>query len=144
MKSFLKYLKSAVVLTVLMLVVCGLAYPAALTGIGQAVFPHQANGSLVTAEGEKTTDSDKAVGSAIVGQDFSGDARYFQGRVSGVNYYRVRVFSSDSSCLLSAIIDWVNISFAWFSSLWTCPISVSLPRTVRINDMPVLYMSIFK
>ena len=86
MKSFLKYLKSAVMLTVLMLVVCGLAYPAALTGIGQAVFPHQANGSLVTAEGEKTTESDKAIGSAIVGQDFSGDARYFQGRVSGVNY----------------------------------------------------------
>lgn len=86
MKSFLKYVKSAVILTVLMLIVCGLAYPAALTGLGQAIFPHQANGSLVTAEGEKTTDSDKAVGSAIVGQDFSDDARYFQGRVSGVNY----------------------------------------------------------
>lgn len=86
MKSFLKYLKSAVILTVLMLVVCGLAYPAALTGLGQLVFPYQANGSLITAEGEKTDDPEKAVGSAIVGQDFSGDPRYFQCRVSGVNY----------------------------------------------------------
>lgn len=86
MKTFLKYLKSAAILTVLMLVVCGLAYPAALTGLGQLIFPHQANGSLITAEGEKTTDPEEAVGSAIVGQDFSGDLRYFQGRVSGVNY----------------------------------------------------------
>ena len=56
MKSFLKYVRCAAVLTVLMLVVCGLAYPAALTGLGQAFFAHQANGSLITAEGEKTTD----------------------------------------------------------------------------------------
>ena len=50
------------------------------------MFPHQANGSLITAEGEKTDDPEKAVGSAIVGQDFSGDPRYFQCRVSGVDY----------------------------------------------------------
>lgn len=86
MKSFLKYFKSALVLTVLMLILCGFAYPAALTGLGQFIFPHQANGSLITAEGEKTDDPENAVGSAIVGQDFSGDSRYFQCRISGVNY----------------------------------------------------------
>lgn len=86
MRSFLKYFKSALVLTVFMLILCGFAYPAALTGLGQFLFPHQANGSLITAEGEKTTEPEKAAGSAIVGQDFSGDLRYFQGRVSGVNY----------------------------------------------------------
>ena len=41
---------------------------------------------MITAEGEKTADPEKAVGSAIVGQDFSGDQGYFQCRVSGVNY----------------------------------------------------------
>ena len=86
MKSFLKYFKSALVLTVLMLILCGFAYPAALTGLGQLIFPHQANGSLITAEGEKTDDPENAVGSAIVGQDFSGDSRYFQCRIYGVNY----------------------------------------------------------
>lgn len=86
MKSFLKYFKSALVLTVLMLILCGFAYPAALTGLGQLIFPHQANGSLITAEGEKTDDPENAVGSAIVGQDFSGDSGYFQCRISGVNY----------------------------------------------------------
>lgn len=86
MKSFLKYFRSALALTVLMLILCGFAYPAALTGLGQLIFPHQANGSLITAEGEKTDDPENAVGSAIVGQDFSGDSRYFQCRISGVNY----------------------------------------------------------
>lgn len=86
MKSFFKYFKSALILTVLMLILCGFAYPAALTGLGQLIFPHQANGSLITAEGEKTTEPEEAIGSAIVGQDFSRNPRYFQGRVSGVNY----------------------------------------------------------
>lgn len=86
MKSFFKYFKSALILTVLMLILCGFAYPAVLTGLGQLIFPHQANGSLITAEGEKTTEPEEAIGSAIVGQDFSGNPRYFQGRVSGVNY----------------------------------------------------------
>lgn len=86
MKSFFKYFKSALILTVLMLILCGFAYPAALTGLGQLIFPNQANGSLITAEGEKTTEPEEAIGSAIVGQDFSGNPRYFQGRVSGVNY----------------------------------------------------------
>ena len=86
MKTFLTYLKSAGALTAVMLILCGLAYPAALTGLGQAIFPHQANGSLLTAHGEKTADPKEAAGSAVVGQDFSGDERYFQCRVSGVNY----------------------------------------------------------
>lgn len=86
MKSFLSYLKGAVILTVLMLVICGLAYPAVLTGLGQVIFPNQANGSLITADGEKTKNPEEAVGSAIVGQDFSGDLRYFQSRVSSVGY----------------------------------------------------------
>ena len=86
MRSFLRYFKSALVLTVFMLILCGFAYPAALTGLGQFMFPHQANGSLITAEGEKTTEPEEAIGSAIVGQDSSGNPKYFQGRVSGVNY----------------------------------------------------------
>ena len=86
MKTFLKYLRSGLILTVAMLIICGLAYPALMTGLGQAIFPNQAHGSMITAAGERTEDPEKAVGSAIVGQDFSGDARYFQARISSVNY----------------------------------------------------------
>ena len=78
MKNFGKYIKRAIVITVALFVICGVAYPFLLTGIGQAVFPKQANGSIVKAEGE-------AVGSEVVGQKFEGD-KYFHGRVSVVDY----------------------------------------------------------
>ena len=59
----------------------GVAYPLAVFGIGQLVAPWQANGSLVTATGEHTTDPDEAVGSAILGQVVEDDA-LFQNRPS--------------------------------------------------------------
>jgi len=63
-----------VVFTVLTFVLGGLLYPAVTTFLAGAVFPAQANGSLITTGG-------KVVGSALVGQAFSGD-RYFIGRPS--------------------------------------------------------------
>ncbi|WP_425954827.1 potassium-transporting ATPase subunit KdpC [Xylanimonas sp. McL0601] len=57
----------------LLTVLLGLAYPLAMTGVAQVAFPWQANGSLVTATGERTTDRAQAVGSALVGQAFTGD-----------------------------------------------------------------------
>lgn len=78
MKNFGKYVKRAAVITLALLVICGIAYPLLLTGIGQVVFPKQANGSIVKAEG-------KAVGSEVVGQKFEGD-EYFHGRISAVDY----------------------------------------------------------
>jgi K+-transporting ATPase ATPase C chain len=55
-------------------VVTGIAYPVLVTAIGQAVFPHQANGSLIERDG-------KAVGSALIGQQFDAPG-YFWGRLS--------------------------------------------------------------
>lgn len=55
--------------------VLGIAYPLAMTGISQAVFPHQANGSLIVHDG-------KVVGSEIIGQGFSRP-EYFHPRASG-------------------------------------------------------------
>ena len=67
-------LRPAIVLTLLFAALLGLVYPALLTGIGQAVFPHQANGSLVR-------DGDRVIGSELIGQKFAG-AGYFHGRPS--------------------------------------------------------------
>lgn len=78
MKNFGKYLKKAAAVTFTLLLICGVAYPLALTGLGQLLFPDQANGSIVEADG-------KAAGSEIVGQEFEGD-QYFHGRISSVNY----------------------------------------------------------
>jgi len=67
-------LRPAIVLTLLFAALLGLAYPALLTGIGQAIFPHQANGSLIR-------EGDRVIGSELLGQKFTG-AGYFHGRPS--------------------------------------------------------------
>jgi K+-transporting ATPase ATPase C chain len=69
-----KMIRPALVLFVLLSAITGLLYPLAVTGVAQALFPQQANGSLVLQDG-------KPVGSALIGQDFS-DPRYFWGRPS--------------------------------------------------------------
>ena len=60
-------------------VLCAVAYPAAVWGLGQLAFPHQAEGSLIY-------DRDRTViGSELIAQPFASD-RYFQPRPSAVDY----------------------------------------------------------
>lgn len=73
-KDITSSLRPALVMTLLFALLLGIAYPLAMTGIGQLLFPRQANGSLVT-------EGDKVVGSTVIGQAFVSD-RYFQTRPS--------------------------------------------------------------
>ncbi|MGD0527955.1 MAG: potassium-transporting ATPase subunit KdpC [Polyangiaceae bacterium] len=70
----LAQLRAAVVMLLALTVITGFAYPLLVTGIAQAAFPRQANGSLIVRDG-------KTLGSSLIGQSFD-DPRYFWGRLS--------------------------------------------------------------
>lgn len=70
----LQTLRPALVLLVLFTLFLGLAYPLAMTGVGQALFPNAANGSPIVRDGQ-------LVGSTLIGQAFTRDD-YFWGRPS--------------------------------------------------------------
>ncbi len=93
----------AVMLTLALTVLTGLVYPLAITGVAQALFPRQANGSLIVENGH-------IVGSSLVGQPFD-DPKYFWGRLSATSPFPYNAASSSGSNLAptnQALIDAVK------------------------------------
>jgi potassium-transporting ATPase KdpC subunit len=66
--------RPAILVTLVIMVITGLAYPGLVTALAQVLFPHQANGSLVVKNGQ-------VVGSELIGQQFAR-AEYFHARPS--------------------------------------------------------------
>jgi potassium-transporting ATPase KdpC subunit len=87
----LKQLKTAAVLFGLLTILTGLLYPALITGIAQALFPSQANGSLISSNGQ-------VVGSSLIGQQFDAP-KYFWGRLSATGDHPYNAASSGGSNL---------------------------------------------
>ena len=73
----IKDIKTALLLFLVLAVMTGLIYPLTMTGIGQVVFPHQANGSLIRQHG-------RVVGSSLIGQYFR-EPQYFWSRPSATS-----------------------------------------------------------
>ena len=108
-KDIISSLRPALVMTLLFALLLGLAYPLAITGVGQALFPSQANGSLVRENG-------RVIGSTIVGQAFTSE-RYFHSRPSaaGEGYDGLASSGSNLGPTSQALADRVKGDVARFS-----------------------------
>jgi K+-transporting ATPase ATPase C chain len=84
-------LRPAISLFVVLSIMTGVIYPLAVTGVAQGLFPHEANGSIVSVDG-------KPVGSALIGQQFT-EAKYFWGRLSATGPYPYNAGASSGSNL---------------------------------------------
>ena len=80
--------RPAIVLLALLTIITGFIYPLAVTGIAQVVFPSQANGSLITQDGQ-------AVGSRLIGQSFDAP-EYFWGRLSATGTFPYNAYNADN------------------------------------------------
>jgi K+-transporting ATPase ATPase C chain len=87
----IKLLRQSLMMLVLMTVVTGVVYPLLVTGIAQAVFPHQANGSVIEHQGQ-------AAGSELIGQPFDNPG-YFWSRPSATTPQAYNAGSSTGSNL---------------------------------------------
>ncbi len=96
-------LRAALLMFAFLSLLTGVLYPLAVTGLAQVLFPHQANGSIVTVGG-------KPVGSMLIGQQFSSPG-YFWGRPSATGPYPYNAAASSGSNLgptNSALMDTVG------------------------------------
>jgi K+-transporting ATPase ATPase C chain len=123
-----RILWTAIVMTIVMTILTGLAYPLAITGIAQGLFHHQANGSLVSGP------NGQIVGSELIGQSFA-DAKgnplpvWFQPRPSaaGTGYDAMSSGAANLGPTNPALISAVSSAEAAYLSFNRLPAGTTVP-----------------
>lgn len=85
----MKKIRTLILFSLLLVFLCGFAFPVAITGIAQLMFPYQANGSMITIDNQ-------IVGSELLGQDFT-EENLFWGRPSANQYNMIGVNTASGS-----------------------------------------------
>jgi K+-transporting ATPase ATPase C chain len=121
----LKYLRPAAVMMVLMTLLTGLAYPLAVTGFAQLLFPASASGSLIERDG-------RVIGSALIGQSFSSPG-YFHSRPSATRlgaYNAAASGGSNAAPTSKVLIERVGASVAEYNRINTAGAGAAPPDAV--------------
>lgn len=101
MKTFFKALRPILVSFIIITIICGFIYPGIVTGIAQAAFPEQANGSIITVTFKDGTKKD--YGSALIAQEFTSP-EYLIGRPLGTT--NLSPVSEKEKKLVQRRVDW--------------------------------------
>lgn len=101
-KGFWRGARQAVLVSVVLMLICGFLFPVVLTGISGVIFPSQAKGSLVEVDGE-------AVGSKLVGQEFTED--YFLWSRPSAYHYNVYTEDEEGNQTYSDGSEFAGLSF---------------------------------
>ncbi|KAA0893299.1 potassium-transporting ATPase subunit KdpC [Oryzomonas rubra] len=113
-------LRSAILMFLVFTIICGGVYPAIVTGVASAVFPHQAAGSFIT-------DADsKEAGSALIGQPFSAP-KYFWPRPSATTDFAYNPMASGGSNAGPTTPDFIKTVGDRIASLRTAGVADPIP-----------------
>jgi len=94
--SLTSILRATIASFVLLTLLTGVVYPLAITVVGKAAFPNQADGSLLGKDGRATRDESLAIGSSLIGQTFD-QPQYFWSRPSATSPMAYNAASSSGS-----------------------------------------------
>jgi K+-transporting ATPase ATPase C chain len=121
MKTFLKELWTSIIATIVLCLVVSGIYPVLIWGVGQFLFPHQANGSLVLNNGQ-------IVGSELLAQGFSG-AKYFHPRPSdaGTGYDPLSSGGSNLGPTSQKLMDGIKANVAQYREENGLPADAMVP-----------------